>query len=176
MSPHPDDEGDHVSDPALDAAVESLLLRRIGTPHHATPLSTDRLIEWMQDCDYSHFVSSDGHVGGIFLGRLFAFVLLGPQKSVLCIRGTWNRDLAIERVEEILELCNDWNAGHLWPKAYARVLDNGVVQVHTEVVADLDHGATPDQLDDILECGLRTGLVFFDALDAHYPDPARQAP
>lgn len=169
-------DDDFRTDPALEAAVENLLLRELGEARPPRPLDQARIIEWMRDCDYTYFTFPDGQVGGIFLGRLFSFGILGPNDSVLCIRGTWNRELAIERVGEILDFCNQWNATRLWPKTYSRVLDNGLVQVHTEVVADLEPGATDEQLDQILECGLRTGVLFFDALDARYPDPVRLAP
>jgi hypothetical protein len=35
---------------------------------------------------------------------------------------------------------------------------------------------TDDQLDQLLQCGLSTGSMFFDSLDEYYPDPARLAP
>ncbi len=141
-----------------------------------TPLAMARVIEWTRDCGYSYFVDSDGDIGGMWHGRLFYFLLFGAHDEILQVRGQWNREIALERLEEILEFCNEWNADRIWPKAYTRVRDNGMIQVFTEVTVDLEHGVTDGQLDQLLQCGLSTGSMFFDALDEFYPDPARQAP
>lgn len=168
-------------DEDLQSQVEDLLARELGrvttTDRRApTPLVLDRIVEWITDSGYSYFVDSDGDVGGLWHGRLFYFLLFGSDDEILQVRGQWNRDLAIERLEEVLEFCNDWNADRIWPKTYTRVRDNGMIQVFTEVTVDLEHGVTDDQLDQMLQCGLSTGSMFFDALDEFYPDPARQAP
>ncbi|WP_265523301.1 YbjN domain-containing protein [Oerskovia flava] len=174
-----DDKG---SDKALQASVEDVLLRELGEAMASdgrnvpTPLATSRVIEWITDSGYNYFVDSDGDVGGLWHGRLFYFLLFGPREEILQVRGQWNRDITIERLEEVLELCNEWNADRIWPKTYTRVRDNGMVQVFTEVTVDLEHGVSDDQLDQLLQCGLSTGSMFFDALDEQYPDPARSAP
>jgi hypothetical protein len=102
--------------------------------------------------------------------------VVGESSEVLQVRGQWHRDLTIERLEEILELCNEWNAERIWPKTYVRVRDNGAVLVYTEVTVDLEHGVTEDQLDQLLQCGLTTGSMFFEHLDETFPDPLRSAP
>ncbi|MBM7819576.1 hypothetical protein JOE63_002053 [Cellulosimicrobium cellulans] len=165
----------------LQSQVEDLLARELGQVatdvlRPPTPLTLSRVIEWITDSGYSYFVDSDGDVGGLWHGRLFYFLLFGHGDEILQVRGQWNRDLALERLEEILEFCNEWNADRIWPKTYTRVRDNGMIQVFTEVTVDLEHGVTDDQLDQLLQCGLSTGSMFFDALDEFYPDPARQAP
>lgn len=165
----------------LQSQVEDLLARELGQVatdvlRPPTPLALSRVVEWITDSGYSYFVDSDGDVGGLWHGRLFYFLLFGHGDEILQVRGQWNRDLALERLEEILEFCNEWNADRIWPKTYTRVRDNGMIQVFTEVTVDLEHGVTDDQLDQLLQCGLSTGSMFFDALDEFYPDPARQAP
>ncbi|WP_435735638.1 YbjN domain-containing protein [Cellulosimicrobium sp. PMB13] len=178
----PDDAGTgRLDDDALRSQVEDLLARELGQVVTAddrapSPLAIARVVEWITDSGYSYFVDSDGDVGGLWHGRLFYFLLFGNHDEILQVRGQWNRDLAIERLEEVLEFCNEWNADRIWPKTYTRVRDNGMIQVFTEVTVDLEHGATDDQLDQLLQCGLSTGSMFFDALDEFYPDPARQAP
>jgi hypothetical protein len=188
-APHsPNHDAAPVDEDGLDRAVEDLLIREFGkgfggddmpaeqggkTPQ---PLAIDRIIQWTSDSRYTYFVDSDGDVGGMWHGRLFYFLLFGMNKEILQVRGQWNRDLAIERLEEILDFCNEWTADRIWPKAYTRVRDNGMIQVFTEVTVDLEHGVNDDQLDQLLQCGLSTGSMFFDTLDERYPDPARQAP
>ncbi|PZR55554.1 YbjN domain-containing protein [Xylanimonas oleitrophica] len=168
--------------------IESLLLRVAGGPrtapgaHHLdpaevpAPLSLERVVRWLEDSDFAYFTDSDGDVGGLWQGRLFYFLVLGEHEEVLQVRGQWHRDLTIERLEEILEICNAWNAERIWPKTYVRVRDNGTVVVCTDVTVDVEQGVTDDQLDQLLQCGLSTGTMFFDHLDAEYPDPLRAAP
>ncbi|MBO3087487.1 YbjN domain-containing protein [Cellulomonas dongxiuzhuiae] len=169
-----------LDDVELHDRVAELLVRELGTVEHATssptPVSPARIASWMSDNQFSYFIDNDGDLGGLWRGRLFYFFLFGQQAEILQVRGQWHRELAIERLEEVLDLCNEWNAERIWPKAYVRVRDNGRVHVVAEVATDLEHGATDAQLSQILFCGLSTGSMLFDALDERYPDPAGTAP
>ncbi len=169
-----DDDGE------LHARVAALLARELGTAEAGVatpaPVSPARIAAWMTENHFSYFVDNDGDLGGLWRGRLFYFFLFGEQAEILQVRGQWHRELAIERLEEVLDLCNEWNAERIWPKAYVRVRDNGRVHVVAEVATDLEHGATDAQLSQILFCGLSTGSMLFDALDERYPDPAGVAP
>ena len=131
---------------------------------------------WLQRNDFHYFTDDDGDLGGLWRGRLFYFFLFGEDQEILQVRGQWNREIAIERLEEVLDACTEWNAERIWPKAYVRVRDNGMVHVVAEVSTDLEHGVTDAQLSQILFCGLSTSSTFFDAIDELYPDPAGVAP
>ncbi|GIG38514.1 YbjN domain-containing protein [Cellulomonas phragmiteti] len=169
-----------LDDVELHDRVAELLVRELGSAEHATAFPTSvspaRIASWMSDNQFSYFIDNDGDLGGLWRGRLFYFFLFGEQAEILQVRGQWHRELAIERLEEVLDLCNEWNAERIWPKAYVRVRDNGRVHVVAEVATDLEHGATDAQLSQILFCGLSTGSMLFDALDERYPDPAGAAP
>ena len=170
-----------LDDDELRAQVEGVLLRELtgGLDDPSSvpePLTRDRVVEWLGENGFSYFVDSEGDVGGLWHGWLFYFLMVGESSEVLQVRGQWHRDLTIERLEEILELCNEWNAERIWPKTYVRVRDNGAVLVYTEVTVDLEHGVTEDQLDQLLQCGLTTGSMFFEHLDETFPDPLRSAP
>lgn len=147
-------------------------------PDPAVParVTVDRIRAFCEAREYTYFTDNDGDVGGIWRGRLFFFFLLGDDEEVLQVRGHWNREFAIERLPEVLELCNAWHSEKIWPVGYARVRDNGRVTVTAEVTTDVSRGATDAQLELLLQCGLGTGTVFFDHLDEAYPDPAGQAP
>ncbi|QZN84497.1 YbjN domain-containing protein [Cellulomonas sp. C5510] len=140
------------------------------------PLTPERVRRWFEDHDFHYFVDNDGDLGGLWRGRLFYFFLFGDQQEILQVRGQWNREIAIERLEEVLDACTEWNAERIWPKAYVRVRDNGMVHVVAEVSTDLEHGATDEQLSQLLFCGVSTSSTFFDAIDELYPDPAAVAP
>lgn len=141
-----------------------------------TPLAPERIRGWLTDNEFHYFTDDDGDIGGLWKGRLFFFFLLGEQQEILQVRGQWHRDIALERLPEVLEACEEWNAERIWPKAYARVRDNGMVNVVAETSTDLEHGATDDQLAQLLQCGLSSANSFFDSIDEMYPDPAAVAP
>ena len=164
--------------------VEAMLVDSLGaltiadsdTSHAPGPLTMARIVDWIGDYGYSYFVDSDGDIGGLWHSRLFYFLLFGGDREILQVRGQWNREITIDRIEEVLEFCNEWNTDRIWPKVYFRVRDNGMIQVYGEVSVDFEHGANDEQLDQVLTCGLSTGAMLFDALDALYPDPAQVAP
>jgi hypothetical protein len=173
--------GAGVPDDELHDHVTQLLARELGAVQIAddavpTPVTPARVAEWFSNHEFSYFVDNDGDLGGLWRGRLFYFFLFGEHSEILQVRGQWHREVAIERLEEVLDVCNEWNADRIWPKAYVRVRDNGMVHVVAEVATDLEHGVTDDQLNQLLFCGLSTGSMFFDALDELYPDPAGVAP
>ncbi len=141
-----------------------------------TPLTSERVVEWFERNDFHYFVDDEGDLGGLWRGRLFYYFLFGDSREILQVRAQWNREVAIERLEEVLDACAEWNAERIWPKAYVRVKDNGMVLVVAEVSTDLEHGATDAQLSQVLFCGLSTASTFFDAIDELYPDPAGVAP
>lgn len=183
----PDDDGQPGSEPSdgeLHTRVEDLLARELGAPRGASshaddvpsPLTVARIVAWFETNHFNYFLDNDGDVGGMWRGRLFYFFLFGAQAEILQVRGQWNREVAIERLEEVLEACNEWNADRIWPKAYVRVRDNGMVHVIAEVATDLEHGVTDAQLSQLLNCGLSTANLLFDAIDELYPDPAAVAP
>ncbi|WP_402467910.1 YbjN domain-containing protein [Isoptericola aurantiacus] len=140
------------------------------------PVSRERVGAWLDAGGFTYFVDSDGDLGGIWHGRMFHFLVLGDDGQVLQVRGQWHREATIERLGEVLEICNEWNAERIWPKTYARVRDDGVVVVCAEVTVSVEHGAADDQLAQMLECGLSTGATFFEHLDAAFPDPLGEAP
>jgi len=190
------DDGPDLSDSELQAKVEDLLARELGArrigdalavpagtgaPAQAgddvpAPLSIARIVDWFEENGFSYFIDNDGDLGGMWRGRLFYFFMFGDRSEILQVRGQWNREVSIERLEEVLEACNEWNADRIWPKAYVRVRDNGMVHVISEVATDLEHGVTDAQLAQLLHCGLSTGSMLFDAIDEMYPDPAAAAP
>lgn len=170
-----------LSDDELRSQVEGVLLRELAGELEnpavvPRPLSRARVTDWLSGSGFSYFVDSEGDIGGMWHGWLFHFLVVGEGSEVLQVRGQWHRDLTIERLEEILDVCNEWNAEWIWPKTYVCVRDNGAVLVYAEVTVDLEHGVSDEQLDQLLQCGLTTGSMFFEHLDDVYPDPLRSAP
>ena len=172
-----------LSDAELHTRVQHLLASELGATQInesadgvPTPLTVARIVEWFESNQFNYFLDNDGDLGGLWRGRLFYFFLFGDDSEILQVRGQWNREVAIERLADVLEACNEWNADRIWPKAYVRVRDNGMVHIISEVATDLEQGVTDAQLSQLLHCGLSTGNMLFDAIDELYPDPATAAP
>lgn len=68
------------------------------------------------------------------------------------------------REQELYRVLNDLNRDLVWPKLYVRTEDDTLV-VYSEVSTDLEHGASDDQLGQLLACGLFTALKAFEGLD-----------
>ncbi|WP_332901607.1 YbjN domain-containing protein [Isoptericola haloaureus] len=163
----------------LRSDVENVLLAGpVGQLAGATPrpVTRERVSAWLDSSGFTYAVDNDGDPGGIWHGRQFSFLVLGDEGEVLQVRGQWHRQATIERLGEILDVCNAWNAERIWPTTYARVRDDGAVVICAEVTTSLEHGATDDQLGQLLECGLSTGVMFFEHLDSVFPDPLQVAP
>jgi len=138
-------------------------------PDFPAPITTERLQAWMRDNNYNFFIDSDGDLGGLWDNRIFHFLILG-NGSAFQVRGQWNRFGNMDKLEDMLNAVNDWNADRIWPKAYLRVRDDGSIVTCTDITVPLDAGVTEPQLDLQLRCGLATSAAFFDSLESQFPD------
>ncbi len=138
-------------------------------------VTQERMKGWLTQNGFHFFIDSDEDLGGIWDSRVFFFLLMGDESEILQIRSQWNREVTIERIDEVLSFCNEWNTERIWPKAYVRVRDNGMIQTCAEMSVDLEKGVTDAQLGIQLGCGLNSQTVFWNALDELYPDPAVSA-
>ena len=121
---------------------------------------------------FTYFVDADGDLGGDFQGNLIYFFRIGEQKEMLQVRAMAQHVFAIDDVTRLYEFCNAWNHDRLWPKAYVHVSDDGTVNVIGEVLADWEKGVTPEQLDQVIICGIATGCQLSDAVFALREDRA----
>ena len=112
---------------------------------------------------FNYFVDADGDVAGNFQGNLIYFFRIGEQQEMLQVRAMVQHIFGIDEVLRLYEFCNAWNHDRLWPKAYVHVNDDGTVNVIGEVLADWEKGVSPEQLDQVLICGIATGCQLADA-------------
>jgi len=138
------------------------------------PLSHERLLAVLDARDMKYGVDDDGDVGGYWDGHLFFFFRLGGQQEYLQTRGRWNRQVGADQYARLVDLVNTWNSEKLWPKGYVRA-EGDVVGVYAEHTVDYEHGATDEQIDLHLACGITTALSLFEHLDEHYPAEAAAA-
>ena len=119
---------------------------------------------------FSYMIDEDGDVVGNFQGNLIYFFQIGEQGEILQVRAMVQHAFGMEDVVRLYEFCNSWNHDRLWPKAYVHTADDGAVRVVGEVVGDWERGVTPEQLDQVMICGIATGCELADAVAELTPD------
>nr|WP_265523390.1 YbjN domain-containing protein [Oerskovia sp. JB1-3-2] len=132
------------------------------------PVSMPRIGDHLTRRGYHFRVDDDGDITGTWDGSRFWFLLLGEQREILQIRGRWSSTLPGTARLAALQAVNDWNRERIWPKVYLRE-EGGRLAVYAEVSVDLEHGATDDQLAQILSCGLGTAVQLFHAIGGLVP-------
>lgn len=140
------------------------------------PLSRGRVAGALAELDYPAFVDRHGTLGVLWPEASVHVHLLGPGGTVLQVRGRWHRRLAIERHPEVLGLLEEWNRRYVGPKCYVRVQDDGRLAVVSESAVSLSAGVSTDQLVHHLRRAVAQAVRVVRDLEAHYPDPAGQAP
>lgn len=133
------------------------------------PLSKAAIRGVLDQRGYSYGEDGDGDLGGRWGDHVFFFFLYGENQEIFQVRGRWNRPLPQAHLGEVMTLLNTWNADKIWPKAYVRVEDDGLLGIYAETSVDFEHGVTPDQLAQVLLCGLQTGMRLFETLDEEFP-------
>lgn len=145
-------------------------------PGTAAAVTRERITAWFDSQGYVFFTDAQGELGGLWRSNIFSFLLGGTDDHILQVRGQWHRLVTIDRIEEILEICNAWNTSRIWPKCYVKVRDDGLINVVAEVAVEVVHGADDAQLGAVLLCGISSSSLFFASLDERYPDPATLPP
>ena len=113
---------------------------------------------------FTYMVDADNDVVGNFQGNLVYFFQIGENGEMLQVRAMVQHVFGMADVVRLYEFCNAWNHDRLWPKAYVHVQDDGVVNIIGEVLADWEKGVTPEQLDQVIICGIATGCQLADAV------------
>ena len=133
-----------------------------------TPLTRDRVAATLQSRGYHYRVDEDGDLTGVWNDSRFWFLLLGEQHEILQVRGRWHRQLPVASRRSVALALNDWNRERIWPKLYLRE-EEGQLAVYSEVSTDLEHGVTDEQLDQLVSCGLGTGVQSFASFESLLP-------
>ncbi|MDG4823683.1 YbjN domain-containing protein [Asanoa sp. WMMD1127] len=129
------------------------------------PLTNELIAGVLDGHGYAFAQDADGDLVGRWDDNLIYFFRLGRGGEILQVRTLASRTFGIDDVLPLYTFCNGWNQDRLWPKAFVHVNDDGTVRVVGEVVADLEHGVTADQLDQILACGISSGCQLAETLE-----------
>ncbi len=128
------------------------------------PLTRDLIVSVLQAREFAYFVDDDGDIGGNWESCLIYFFRVGAREEIFQVRVLPRIPFAMDDVPRLYAFCNAWNHDRLHPKAYVHTNDDGSVQVIGEVVTDLEHGVTAEQLDQVLICGVATGVELAEAV------------
>lgn len=133
-----------------------------------TPVTRERVGEYLNRRGYTYRLDDDGDITGTWDGNRFWFLLLGDREEIVQVRGRWHRPLPPSARVATLQAMNDWNRERIWPKAYVREEAVGL-SLYTEVSVDFAHGATDNQLHQMVACGLGTSVQLFASVTAMLP-------
>ncbi len=139
-------------------------------PPANAPLSRDRIEAILTSKGWNYGIDDDGDLGGSWDGNVFYFFVMGTKDEILQVRGRWSRTLSAADQTQVALLANEVNQSKIWPKVYSRV-EGDELGVYAEVSTDLEFGVADDQLEQLVECGLFSGLQFFEQLDERFPAP-----
>ncbi|MEV4542558.1 YbjN domain-containing protein [Micromonospora echinaurantiaca] len=128
-----------------------------GSPRELRPLTGELIAAVLGSRGYVVQRDPDGDLVGRWDDSLIWFLRLGAAGELLQVRTVAAPTFSIEHVPALYAFCNGWNHDRLWPKAFVHVDDDGRARVCGEVIADLERGVTPHQLDQLLDCGIATG-------------------
>ena len=137
------------------------------------PVTRERIKELLEAAEWRVGTDDDGDVYGIWDGHLFYFFLMGHQDEILQIRGRYAGTVPLSEQTAVLPFLDEFNRDRIWPKVYSRP-DDSETGIYSEVSTDLEHGVADDQLDQLLKCGIFTGIQFFDHLSEAHPEWAPQ--
>ena len=134
------------------------------------PLTSERVQQCLTNHGYSYLCDGpeDGVMTAGFHDYRFQFILTGEDLQTLQVRGRWNHSLDISRKVEAIKLCNDANMNRIAPKTYVRRESEDHLSLYAEFAADFLAGATDEQIDRAITCGLKTIIAFFRDVEAQY--------
>ncbi|MEV5689833.1 YbjN domain-containing protein [Micromonospora globbae] len=136
-----------------------------GHPRRLRPLTADLVAAVLGTRGHTVTTDSDGDLVGRWDDTVIWFLRLGEYGELLQVRAMAAPLFPIEQVPALHAFCNAWNHDHLWPKAFVHVDDDGRARVCGEVIADLERGVTPHQLDQLLDRGIATGCRLAAAVE-----------
>ncbi len=128
------------------------------------PVTQDRLKALLDSRGWSWFVDNEGDLGGMWDGNTFYFLLVGGQKTILQVYGTFNRSISMDKLDDLREFILRWHREKLWPKITHRITDSGEIRLQVENTVDWEFGATDAQLLQQIDCALGTANGFYEAL------------
>lgn len=136
------------------------------------PLSKDRFIRLFKANDINYGTDDDGDIVAGFGPGLFWFMATGSDGDVLRIQSRWMATVPADQFDRVVQLGNDFNSTHYFPRCFAQRTDEGEVMAFCDVVADCTSGITDEQLDVYLSAATSTANQYYEVLAQEYPELA----
>ena len=136
------------------------------------PLSHEMIISALKARDFAHFIDDDGDIGGNWQGCLIYFFRLGKEEEVLPGQDVDADGLQHRRRAPALCLLQRLEPRPALAEGVRAHRRRRRVRVVGEVVGDWERGVTPEQLDQVMICGIATGCELADAVAELSPDEA----
>lgn len=137
--------------------------------NYPTPLSIDRIKEFLQKEDIAYAVMENGVVMAAFRSNRLYFSAQGERDEVLSVAGAWHISAPWNASNELWDTLNNWNKEHVFPKAYmVHDEDNDEADVRAEFNIDLEYGATDEQLGQSIRAAIATMMQLFKELESKY--------
>lgn len=136
------------------------------------PLSQDRFRRAFDASDVNYGTDDDGDLVAGFGPGIFWFMVTGAEKDILRIQSRWMATLPADQLGRVIELGNEFNASHYFPRCFAQLNAEGEVLAFCDIIADCTYGITDDQLEVYLSAATSTANQYYEVLAEEYPELA----
>lgn len=128
-----------------------------------------RLPAILAGMDIGHQVDDDGDVMADWDNLRVFFESGGEDGEILVLRSAWDFRPALETHAQLLPWLNEWNVSHYWPRIGAIQGEEQCIVV-TDLVVDLEFGATDDFIRQQIRCFLTTSFQAYEELEGAFPE------
>lgn len=136
------------------------------------PFAAARLGPVLEGVGINFGVDDDGtHLGDWDNCRIF-FDATGEQNELMHFRAYWDFRPPADRFTDLVLAANEWNVGRRWPRMLvvpAEDDDTGAL-VGTDLIVDLETGATDAFLTQQVQCFVTTTLDGFEFIETTFPE------
>lgn len=137
------------------------------------PVTAERVRGILASQGHQYLLRPNGQPAGVWNGSLFTFT---ATDRVLQIRGTWSRNISMERRGEFMTIINNIHLRNPWPKCLLQVMDDGTMRLTAEMDTSIVTGLSDQQLTRAIRLGIGSALSIFKQLSDKYPDPLMSGP
>ncbi|MFV0450656.1 MAG: YbjN domain-containing protein [Propioniciclava sp.] len=135
-------------------------------------LSQGRFARLFDANNVNYGTDDDGDIMAGFGPGMFWLMAAGSDGDILRIQSRWMATIPADQYDRVVQLGNDFNASHYFPRCFAQRDEAGDVIAFCDIVADCTSGVTDEQLDIYISAATTTANQYYDVLAQEYPDIA----
>lgn len=133
-----------------------------------TPFNGDRIPPVLERLGITFATDEDGDLYADWDGMRLWLLAPGQQGEILAMRALWDYRAPVEEYARMVSILNDWNSTKFWPRASCAIRDERIV-VGSDLVIDLETGASDEFLEQQVRCMVATSGEFLDYLAEAFP-------